>query len=742
MFKGMRIRYKLLISYSIVFILSISMGSAFIYLLVRENIKKNIESELNNTTNAILNMVQTSAAVSIKNHLRAVAEKNLELVRYHYNQFRQGVLTEEQAQERVANLLLCQTIGESGYIYCVDSSGIVRVHPRKALLNTDVSDHAFVRDQLKLKKGYIEYDWKNPGETKPRSKALYMLYFAPWDWIISVSTYRNEFIHLVNVEDFRKGVLDLHSGPSGYAFVFNGQGTALIHPKLQGVNLLKADDLPNQYFLEMHRRKTGKIIYPWKNPDEASARLKLVIFKHIPEYDWIVGSSRYLDEFNRPLKTIRNLIFATVAATLMLVLPITFKISASITDPLHKLMHHFSQIGTSNFAYRMKQRPHDEIGQLFGYFNRFMAKLERYHTDLTKEIEVRRKVEEDLRESEERYRTVMEAAPDPIVVYDMKGQVTYLNPAFTGLFGWTLQQCLGKKMDHFVPDEEWDDTAKMIAAVTSGQTLTATQTRRYDKAGKMIHVSISGSTYRDSNGELAGSVIILRDITRSRHLQKQVMNIGDRERQKIGQDLHDDLCPHLIGIQGLSSVLEANLREASSPDADLAKQIEHLVGAAVEKTRSLTRGLCPVHMVSHGLETALQDLARHTESVSGIACRFHCVGEVSFKDNTTATHLYYIAQEAVNNAVRHSGTGRINISLSGKKEHIEMRISDAGKGIPVTLKNMGIGLQIMPYRAKMIGASFNIDSDPESGTTIQVVMKKNALIPEAQPEGWPESWID
>ena len=73
----------------------------------------------------------------------------------------------------------------------------------------------------------------------------------------------------------------------------------------------------------------------------------------------------------------------------MLVLPITFKISASITGPLHKLMHHFSQVGTSNFASRMKQRSHDEIGQLFGYFNRFMAKLERYHTDLTKEIEVR-----------------------------------------------------------------------------------------------------------------------------------------------------------------------------------------------------------------------------------------------------------------------------------------------------------------------------------------------------------------
>jgi signal transduction histidine kinase len=290
-------------------------------------------------------------------------------------------------------------------------------------------------------------------------------------------------------------------------------------------------------------------------------------------------------------------------------------------------------------------------------------------------------------------------------------------------------------MDHFVPDEEWDETAKMIAAVTCGKTLTTTQSRRYDKAGNVIHVSISGSTYRDSNGELAGSVIILRDITRSRYLQKQVMNIGDRERQKIGQDLHDDLCPHLIGIQGLNSVLEANLSEVSSPEASLAKQIKNLLGDAVEKTRSLTRGLCPVHMVAHGLETALQDLAEHTESVSGITCQFHCDGEVAFKDNTTATHLFYIAQEAVNNAVRHSGAPRVAISLSGREATIDMRISDEGRGIPVNLKKRGIGLQIMPYRAKMIGASFSIDSNPENGTTVQVMMKKETLIPEDQLDG-------
>ncbi len=727
MFKAQSIRHKLLISYSIVFILSISMGSAFIYLFVRENIKKNTENELNDTTRSILNLVRTSAAVSIKNHLRAVAEKNLELVRYYHKQVLQGLLTKEAAQKQVAGLMLSQTIGESGYIYCLNSAGSVKVHPQAALINTDVSNFEFVQEQLKLKKGYIEYDWQNPGETRLRAKALYMLYFAPWDWIISVSTYRSEFKNLVNVDDFRSSVQEMHIGRTGYSFVIDAQGTAIIHPKLQGVNLLKAKDLPKRFLEEMQRRKAGKIIYPWKNPGEEAERLKLVIFTYIPEYEWIVASSSYLDDFYKPLKTIRNLVIATVLITLMLVLPITFKISASITDPLRRLMDHFSRMGRGNFSSRMEPTSKDEIGQLYSYFNRFMAQLENYHRDLTKEIQVRRDVEEDLRQSEARYRSVMAAAPDPIVTYDMQGCVTYMNAAFSRVFGWTPEECLGRKMDHFVPRENWEETSKMIQTVIAGETLTGTQTRRYNKAGSIVPVSISGATYRDRNGKLQGSVIILRDITTSERLQKQVMDIADRERQKIGQDLHDDLCPHLIGIEGLSSVLKANLEESGSSHALMADKIMALIGQAIGKTRGLARGLCPVHMVAHGLETALQDMADHTASVSGIACRFDCENAVALKDNTAATHLFYIAQEAVNNAVKHSGARSITIELLKDNENIQLRISDDGRGMPVDRPKAGIGLQIMQYRAKMIGAGFDIDSTAKGGTTIQVLLKSESL---------------
>ena len=120
-------------------------------------------------------------------------------------------------------------------------------------------------------------------------------------------------------------------------------------------------------------------------------------------------------------------------------------------------------------------------------------------------------MEDNLRESEERYRSVMEAAADPIVIYDKVGHVVYFNPAFQKVFGWNLEECIGHKMDHFVPEENWPETHIMIQAILDGRVLPATETRRYTKSGKTIDVSISGAAYHTQDYALAGSVIILRN---------------------------------------------------------------------------------------------------------------------------------------------------------------------------------------------------------------------------------------
>src|SRR4030042_5723070 len=117
----------------------------------------------------------------------------------------------------------------------------------------------------------------------------------------------------------------------------------------------------------------------------------------------------------------------------------------------------------------------------------------------------RKQAEEALAESEERYRTVLEANPDPVAVYDMEGKVVYFNPAFTRVFGWPLKERLGKKMDHFVPEENWPETRMMIEKVLAGERFSGIETYRFTKDGKKIPVSVSGAFGRDKEGKIVNS---------------------------------------------------------------------------------------------------------------------------------------------------------------------------------------------------------------------------------------------
>lgn len=720
----LRIRHKLLISYSLVFSVVVSISCVFIYTIVRKNIETNIQSELKNTTTTILNLVETSASVSIKNYLRGIAEKNHDIIDLFYKKVENGLLTESAAKKMASEILLQQAIGKSGYIYCLDSNGKVVVHPKTSLLNVDVSEYEFVRKQLVQKKGYLEYEWKNPEETNIRPKALYMLYFKPWDWIISVSAYREDFKGLVNVEDFKKSVLDLQFGKTGYAFIIDGDGNAVIHPKLENVNILDAKELPpNKFLLEMLEKKTGEMMYFWKNPDELHARLKLTIYNYLPDFDWIVGSSSYHEEFYGSLYLVRFLIFGLFFLTLLLFLPLTYSLSNSITRQLQNLMKSFEKAGGGDFSTRFANDSGDEIGVLTQYYNRFMDRLEKYDNSLKTEIANRKKVEGELRESEELYRSIMEAAPDPIVLYDMDGKVQYFNPAFEKVFGYSLGDCQGSKMD-FVPEENWPETLENIDIIKSGGNLVKRETDRLTKNGEIRNVSISGASYRNKHGQLAGSVIILRDISEKKRLTKRLLDIGDEVRQTIGQDLHDDLCPHLIGTAGLMRVLSEKLSGGDNNTSELSLNIAQYIEEAITKSRNLARGLCPVHLVSNGLFPALQEMAERAENNSGISCNIAGEEGITINNTIIATHLYYIVTEAVTNAIKHSHCQGVTITATDRDGVLCLRVSDDGEGIDRRKVSGGMGMQIMHYRASVIGAHLEVLTEPGEGTSV-IIMWKN-----------------
>ncbi|MDZ4403611.1 response regulator [Prosthecobacter sp.] len=220
-------------------------------------------------------------------------------------------------------------------------------------------------------------------------------------------------------------------------------------------------------------------------------------------------------------------------------------------------------------------------------------------------------------------------------------------------------------------------------------------------------------------------------------LEREILQISEREQQRIGRDLHDDLGQQLAGLSILTTVLTRTLAGRAAPEVPAAAKISDLLKEAVAMTRRLARGLHPVAPEPDGLVSALHDLAARMTGLFHIDCQFDCPTAVQVNDNTTATHLYRIAQEAVSNAVKHGHARQVRIGLSSDAETLTLTVKDDGGGISgLDPQRQGMGLRIMHYRADMIGARVSIANQTSGGTCVTCTLPMPPpAVPTAAPHG-------
>jgi signal transduction histidine kinase len=217
-----------------------------------------------------------------------------------------------------------------------------------------------------------------------------------------------------------------------------------------------------------------------------------------------------------------------------------------------------------------------------------------------------------------------------------------------------------------------------------------------------------------------GDVIaVVRDVTDRETLEKEVVESSNRVQMRIGQDIHDGLGQHLTGISFLSRALEKNLAAKGLAEAAEAAEISKLVIEALAQTRNLARGLFPVEVESDSLSPSLKDLARTVEQLFNISCIVECEEGVVVKDRVASTHLFRLAQEAVNNAVKHGKAHRVIIRLQRLDGRLILGIVDDGIGLPKDgIKRSGLGLRIMTYRAQKVGGTLDITPGEFGGTAV------------------------
>ena len=216
------------------------------------------------------------------------------------------------------------------------------------------------------------------------------------------------------------------------------------------------------------------------------------------------------------------------------------------------------------------------------------------------------------------------------------------------------------------------------------------------------------------------TVALTQEMAERSRLEKEILEISEREQRRIGHDLHDSLCQHLTATALAGQVLAEKLQARSIPEASGANKIIELVENGIALARNLARGIYPVEVEAEGLMVAFEELARNISAVSKVTCIFECEPPVLIHDATMAMHLYRIAQEAVSNAIRHGKAKRIGINLTERSGTIVLAVEDDGLGLPENWdKRNGLGTRIMAHRATMMGGAISIEPNPTGGTLVK-----------------------
>ncbi|MEO5904560.1 MAG: PAS domain S-box protein [Gemmatimonadaceae bacterium] len=309
-----------------------------------------------------------------------------------------------------------------------------------------------------------------------------------------------------------------------------------------------------------------------------------------------------------------------------------------------------------------------------------------------------------------------------VVVLGTTGQIIRSNLACEKITGYSAKQMRGKYFwELFMSAEEGDRSKKIFDDLGTSNLRSDYESELVTAEGERRRVAWSNTVLPGEDAAEAWVIATGIDITERKRMEEAILDVSAREQRQIGQDLHDGLGQHLTGIAFMSKVLQQKLSSGSAKNeaADAAK-IVRLVNEAINKTRELSRGLLPVVSDADGLMGALKRWAAEVEDLFNIQCDFVCVEPVLIPDVGTATHLFHIAQEAVNNALRHAGSQRIVIMVERQEGFANLTIEDDGAGIRGSnAARPGLGLRIMSYRANIIGGSLEVIPGIAGGTVVR-----------------------
>jgi two-component system CheB/CheR fusion protein len=224
-------------------------------------------------------------------------------------------------------------------------------------------------------------------------------------------------------------------------------------------------------------------------------------------------------------------------------------------------------------------------------------------------------------------------------------------------------------------------------------------------------------------------------------LEREIAAVGDAERRRLGQELHDGVCQQVTAALLRCQGMESRLKRSGSVSCTDFAPLSSLLAETVDDAHNVARGLCPLDPDPEALAPALRALARRTQEMAGVRCEFLAAGDVRVPDPAMAQHLYRIAQEALSNASRHAHASRIAVELRGGDGELTLQVQDDGAGLPPELPAGGMGLRTMGYRAQIMGGEFTVAPGPGGGARVTCRVPRSAGAPAAANQSGEQRWI-
>ena len=311
---------------------------------------------------------------------------------------------------------------------------------------------------------------------------------------------------------------------------------------------------------------------------------------------------------------------------------------------------------------------------------------------------------------------------DAITILDLEGNIISWNLGAERIYGYSEEEAMKMNIDRIIPDHKQNEVMSLTERLLKGETIEFFETQRLTKNNRLLDISLTSTVLHDDNKKPFAITTTERDITERRRLEKEILDITEREREQIGQELHDGMGQILTGIAVLCKGLALKLKGKSSGEMENALVISKLANKAIGQTRDLAKMLYPVDLQTGGLLSALKTLALNTEKNMQVSCRLQCGKLVSVKNLVEAKQIYRIVQEAITNAVRHGKAKNISIKLRLTKKGTALSIKSDGLDFPkLSPRQKGFGLKIMKYRTDLIGGSLDICKGEKGGTVVTCI---------------------